>query len=86
MDTDMYDFHITLPFPTSPVRHPRFALAKQETGMAVAKQCLPLAMPHSKCQPLAFPASLQCAQLSFGFNCKVPTFCKPNAARTEIKE
>lgn len=43
MDIYMYDFHITLPFPSSPVRHHRFALPKQETGMAMAKQCPPLA-------------------------------------------
>lgn len=86
MDIYMYDFHITLPFPSSPVRHHRFALPKQETGMAMAKQCPPLAVPHSKCQPLAFPALLQCVWLSFSFNCKVPTFCKLNAAGIEIKE
>lgn len=54
--------------------------------MGMAKQCPPLAVPHSKRQPFAFPASLQCVRLSFGFNFKVPTFCKPNAAEIEIKE
>lgn len=86
MDIHIYDFHVTLPFLNSPVSHDRFALPKQETGMAMAEQCPPLAVPHSKCQPFAFPASLQCMRLSFGFNCKVPTFCKPNAAGIEIEE
>lgn len=40
MDIYIYDFHITLPFLNSPVRHHRFALPKQETGMPMAKQLL----------------------------------------------
>lgn len=86
MDIDIYDFYITLPFLNSPVRLHRFAFPKQETAEPMAKQHPPLAVPHSKCHPFAFPASLQCVWLGFGFNCKVPPFCKPNAAGIEIEE
>lgn len=86
MAIDTYDFYITLPFLNSPVRLHRFAFPKEETAKPMAKQCPPLAVPHSKSQPFAFPASLPCVRFSFGFNCKVPTFCKPNAAGIEIEE
>lgn len=46
MDIYIYDSHITLPFLNSLVKHQRFALPKQETGMAMVKQCPPLAVPH----------------------------------------
>lgn len=45
--TSIDDFHIILPFLNSLVKHHRFAFPKQEADMPTAKQCPPLAVPHS---------------------------------------